>query len=75
MTRSLSQRTYTCNNCGAVIGRDLNAALNIKEEGISCIMEEINNTTAGTVGSYACGQSALATGRSKKKDDRIQAFA
>ena len=30
----LSQRTYTCNYCGLVIDRDLNAAINIKTEGL-----------------------------------------
>ena len=30
----LHERTYKCQNCGTVIDRDYNAALNIKEEGI-----------------------------------------
>ena len=33
----LSQRIYSCDNCGLVIPRDYNAALNIKQEGISLI--------------------------------------
>ena len=43
---SLSERTYTCNRCGLVIGRDLNAALNLAAW-----------TTASSAGSYACGES------------------
>ena len=30
----LSERTYRCPDCGAVIDRDLNAALNIRDEGL-----------------------------------------
>jgi putative transposase len=30
----LSQRTYSCDNCGIKLDRDINAALNIKAEGI-----------------------------------------
>lgn len=31
---ALSERTYICPSCGAVIDRDVNAAINIKNEGI-----------------------------------------
>lgn len=33
----LSQRTYCCPSCGIVIGRDYNAAINIKKEGL-CLL-------------------------------------
>lgn len=33
-TLSLDERLYVCNNCGIEIDRDLNAAINIKKEGI-----------------------------------------
>ena len=31
---SLSERVYKCEHCGAVIDRDYNAAINIKNEGM-----------------------------------------
>ena len=43
----LSQRTYECNNCGLVLDRDFNAAINIKKY----------YTTHGTWGSYAHGEN------------------
>ena len=43
---SLGERTYTCDRCGLVLGRDLNAALNLAAW-----------TTASSAGSYACGES------------------
>ena len=42
----LSKRTYKCENCGAKIPRDLNAAINILREGIN---------TTGRVEIHACG--------------------
>ncbi len=42
----LSERTYTCDRCGLIMGRDLNAALNLAAW-----------TTASSAGSYACGES------------------
>jgi putative transposase len=42
---SLSDRTYSCSNCGYEEDRDLNAALNIKEWGLFKYL----NSTAGTV--------------------------
>lgn len=35
---SLSERTYKCEGCDSVIDRDLNAALNIKKEGIRILL-------------------------------------
>jgi putative transposase len=47
----LSDRLYICENCGLEIDRDLNAAINIKNFGL------IKTTTAGHVGSKACGET------------------
>ena len=38
--KSLSKREYKCNNCGIKIDRDLNASINIMNEGISMYMKE-----------------------------------
>jgi len=46
---TLDQRVYVCSECGHVMDRDLNAAINIKTFGIN----EINR--AGTVQIHACG--------------------
>jgi len=48
---SLNERTYICSNCGLVIDRDFNAALNIKAFGI-----EILNR-AGIARINACGET------------------
>ena len=48
---SLSERVYSC-TCGLVIDRDLNAAINIKQETI----RELHRT--GTVRIYACGDTS-----------------
>ena len=46
---TLSERTYHCPNCGLMIDRDLNAAINLKQL-----------STASSAGSEACGEVALA---------------
>ena len=35
---SLAERTYTCDVCGAVIDRDYNASINIKNEGMRLVL-------------------------------------
>jgi len=42
----LSDRTWTCSNCKTILDRDINAAINI-----------LNECTAGTAESQACGES------------------
>jgi putative transposase len=38
---TLTDRTYTCDNCGQIIDRDLNAAINIREEGLRILRETL----------------------------------
>jgi putative transposase len=47
----LSQRTWICPHCGAILNRDENAATNIRNEGIRILNTESNS------GIYACGES------------------
>lgn len=61
MSLSLSNRTYSCPNCKAVLGRDSNASLNIRDEGI-----RILNTLA-TKGIKACGSGTLVLGMKQEK--------
>jgi transposase len=51
MSLSLKERTYSCPNCLEVCGRDMNASLNIRDEGI-----RILNTLA-TKEIQVCGSS------------------
>ena len=44
----LSERIFTCDSCGLVIDRDLNAALNL-----------VQLTTASSAGSNACGDGKV----------------
>ena len=39
--KDLSKREYKCNNCGVKIDRDLNASINIMNEGINMYMKEL----------------------------------
>ena len=56
----LSERTWTC-PCGATHHRDVNASINIKEEGLLILRDQgitvihDNHSTVGTTGSHASG--------------------
>lgn len=57
----LSDREWTCGNCGAEHDRDVNAAKNLQYYGLWMIdkhLEEIPTTVSST-GSYACGDERL----------------
>ena len=39
--KDIKERTYKCHKCGIVIDRDLNASINILDEGMKLYMKEI----------------------------------
>ncbi len=43
----LSQRTYFCDVCGNTLDRDINAAINIKNEGLRLYNLHLNTITVG----------------------------
>jgi putative transposase len=63
MSLSLSDRTYSCPNCKAVLGRDSNASLNIRNEGI----RTLTLNTLATKGFKACGSGTLVLGVKQEK--------
>ncbi|WP_277877122.1 zinc ribbon domain-containing protein [Sphaerospermopsis sp. FACHB-1094] len=52
---SLSQRVFKCDNCGFEIDRDLNAAINLKQEAVRLIV-------------LACGLDSADTARVKQEE-------
>ena len=54
---SLSEREYNCDNCGLSIDRDINAAINIRNE----CMSKYTVTTAGI---EVCGESTIGVSES-----------
>lgn len=65
---SLSDRFYTCPNCGKQIDRDLNAAMNILDEGL-------RNISAGTVDYTDGGGVRLACKHSPMKSESHKSLA
>ena len=63
---SLRDRVYICPHCGMRAGRDLNAARNIRDEGIRILKEILNNTVAAT-GIYARGLDTVVSGMKREK--------
>jgi putative transposase len=72
MKLSLNERMYVCPNCGAVCGRDYNASLNIRDEGIRIIKNTLATKGIEGVKTFeVCGQTAIA-GWMKQKKRRFQ---
>ena len=61
--KDLSIREWKCPACGAYHDRDINAAINLREEG-----KRIAATTVGTTGSNACGEGV-------RHDDSLRVMA
>ena len=57
----LKDRVWVCPNCGKVIERDLNAAMNLRDHFYDVVTEERYNT-AGTAGINASGDEAYTLG-------------
>lgn len=58
----LSDRSWICPECGTVHDRDMNAALNLRQEGVRMLslrrMEELNTSRVPMSRIYACGDTA-----------------
>ena len=75
---TLEDRMYVCPHCGHTCGRDINAAKNVRDEGINSLMElrDTKNTkntknTTSTVGIKACGSLSIGS-ELKQEKLRIQ---
>ena len=54
----LDERIYECHDCGSVMNRDLNAAINILHEGLK--------NTLGHRGIEACGDDTVSSVKQEK---------
>ena len=77
---SLKDRIYFCPNCKAILDRDYNAALNLRNEGIRILRKGFdeenkknnnNNNTVATTGINACGLDSIES-RVKQGKRRFQ---
>jgi transposase len=69
---TLSDRTFVCPECGLVIDRDLNAALNIKNEGTRIIgLRQPEFTLVDDLNK----EEILCGGRLKQEEENLQTIA
>ena len=61
---ALSERTIVCECCGFVIDRDLNAAINLRNEAVC---------TASSAGSHACGAGGSGSLATESETARVEA--
>ena len=54
----LSEREYVCENCGQVMGRDLNAAINLRNYGLKQIGKAIPELTPVEMEALACSNTS-----------------
>ena len=54
----LNVRTYECSECGQVIDRDVNAAINIRDFAVFRVIRKDLLSTDGTSGINACGDGS-----------------
>ncbi|HVB59907.1 MAG TPA: RNA-guided endonuclease TnpB family protein [Ktedonobacteraceae bacterium] len=60
----LSERTFICEECGTVLDRDLNAAINLRNEAVC---------TASSAGTYACGAGGSGSLATESETARVEA--
>ena len=69
-TLPLSQRTYTCEDCGLIMDRDLNAAININKVAQSC--GETKNDHGGTSSGSLVSETSTSEMISKPSNKSLQ---
>ena len=64
----LEERTYKCPECGAILDRDTNAAMNIRNFALRDTIKNLENTD-GTSGINACGVGSSGSDGTSRLDE------